>query len=166
MPRYTPKDLDPIIDELAANNDRAKAIVGGALLDSSLDYAITARLVGLEPGAEETLFSLAGPFGTCDQKIQGAFALGLIGPVTKRDMGLVNKIRNLFAHDVNPVSFSDQAVAGRCRDLQIGLNSDVHEQKMWREKFVLAVHLLCDGLIMDANERTDRVGLSTKHLSD
>jgi hypothetical protein len=166
MPRYTPKDLKPIIDELIGNNDRAKAVVGGAIIDSSLDYAISARIKELPEPDENGLFSYTGPFGGCDQKIQAGYALGLFGPKTKKDMERINAIRNYCAHNMNPISFDDDKLSENCRQMFTATNSDCHDGKLWREKFVLAVQIIMDGLIMEANEAAPRVAATPKYLSD
>jgi len=164
--RYTPKDIKAIIAELTSNNDRAKAVVGGALMDSILDYAIRARVLTLPEPEENKLFSLAGPFGTCDQKIQGAFALGLFGSKTRTDLVLINRIRNEFAHDLNPISFDEERIAGRCRAIHTATNSDSHDQGLWREKFVLAVQILLDALAGEANEGAGKLKMVSHLLSD
>jgi DNA-binding MltR family transcriptional regulator len=107
-----------IMDELEAQTDRGMAIIGAAYLEERLTEAIRSRFVSENEQADE-LLSYKGPLGTFGAKIDAAYAFGLIGEVTRRDLHLIRYIRNDFAHTVEPVSFNTDSIANRCREIQI-----------------------------------------------
>lgn len=163
--RYRPADISVIIGELCNVNDRARAIVGGSLLDGLLDYAITMRLMPLTLGEESMLFKPGGPFASCDQKIQAAYALGLFGPLTKGDMKCLNEVRNVFAHNMNPVTFDDPEIVEMCVNLRTG--SGVDKTMSTRDRFVFAFQWILDGLLDDANDFPEnKLKPISRHLSD
>jgi hypothetical protein len=163
--RYRPADLKLIIDELTDENDRVRAVVGGSLLDGLLDYAIVARIRALEPGEESKLFKPGGPFHSCDQKIQAGYALGLFGSLTKSDMACINEVRNIFAHEMNPVDFDAEVIIDRSKNLRSGSGIDVSLST--RDRFVFAIHWIMDGLVTDANEFTEnQLQPVSRRLSD
>jgi hypothetical protein len=163
--RYRPADIKKIVDELVNENDRARAIVGGSLVDGILDYAIVARIKNLEPGEESKLFKPGGPFHSCDQKIQAGFAIGLFGPLTRADMECINEVRNIFAHNMNPMDFDHEDVVQRCKGLRTG--SGVDGTMSTRDRFVFAIQWIVDGLVNDANELTEnKLQLVSRLLSD
>src|SRR5271156_5953175 len=104
--RFEPKDYDAVFAELDGENDRAAIAVGGSILEHALEQAILSRLREPQDNDESAkLFSDVGIFGTFYEKIWAAYFLKIIGPVTRRDIDLVRHIRNVAAHDMNPVSF-------------------------------------------------------------
>jgi hypothetical protein len=167
--RYKPNDVRAVINELVSENPRASAIVGGSFLDSALDHAITNRLRPLEASQEKELFMYGGPFQSCDQKIKAAFALGLIGPRTKRDIELLNEIRNVFAHDMNEVTFEAKMIGDKCGKLFVGSAAHMESggELSNKERFVFGVQWIVDGLLTqaDAGER-HRLKFVSSLLSD
>ena len=108
----------------------------------------------MDPGEESQLFKVGGPFSTCDQKIKVAHALGLIGSQTKADLERINEIRNIFAHDMNLVSFNRDEILSQCEAIHRTTSSENTDQNLSaRDVFVLSVQWIVDGLISDANER-------------
>src|SRR6266481_4800084 len=78
---------------------------------------------------EEALFSDTGIFGSFRQKIWTAYFLKWIGPLTRRDLDLVRSIRNIVAHNMNPVSFDTPEIANRCSELFVAKNSVPAQQR-------------------------------------
>jgi DNA-binding MltR family transcriptional regulator len=68
-------------------------------------------LVGSERLMERTLSS----FKTCAQAL---YLLGLISKDEFRDIGLIAKIRNRFAHHPGTISFEDEKVRSWCAELR------------------------------------------------
>ena len=48
------------------------------------------------------------------------------------------------------VTFSDSEIANRCREIKTATNSAAHIQGSWDQKFVLAVQLLVNCLMLEA----------------
>lgn len=119
MSRYIPKNVEAAFAELDGQSDRAVILVAGSLLDHALAEAIMSRLRKPQTDAEwKPLFDDGGPASTFSQKITLAYFLRIIGPVTRRDIDLIRKIRNAAAHDMNPVSFEgSEEISNRVRQL-------------------------------------------------
>ena len=91
--------------ELEQQTDRGAAIIGAAFLEARLEEAIRSRLIGTgEP--VDALFKGEAPLRTFRAKIDMGFALGLFGPRIHRDLNLIRKIRNKFAHHFGAISFT------------------------------------------------------------
>ena len=65
------------------------------------------------------LFEYEGAVGTFASKIVVAYALKLIGPVTRSDIDLVRFLRNEFAHSRMPFNFKTPEVSAVCDELKI-----------------------------------------------
>jgi hypothetical protein len=81
MPRYVPKDMEPIFEELSSANDRATISVWASLLEYSLEECIAARLRGPENETEKSLLfsEQGGIIGTFFEKIWMAYFLKIVG---------------------------------------------------------------------------------------
>lgn len=76
-----------------------------------------------------------GPLTTFSSRIELSYLLGLIGEQTRRDLNLIRKIRNEFAHTSNPISFETESIRNRCLELHF----DPSEETRTRQKFTRVV---------------------------
>jgi len=122
---FVPKDIERILEELATETDRSVAIVGASVIDESLQSAIASilRPVADDKDMLERLYGMQGIFASFEAKTLVAYSLRVIGPNSRRDLTLITKIRNQFAHDMNPLSFEDNHIKDRCRLLSVPQNS-------------------------------------------
>jgi DNA-binding MltR family transcriptional regulator len=122
---FVPKDIERILEELATETDRSVAIVGSSLIDDSLQSAIASMLrpVADDKDTLDRLYGTQGVFASVEAKILVAYALKIVGPNSRRDLTLITKIRNQFAHDMNPLSFDDDHIKDRCKLLSVPQNS-------------------------------------------
>src|SRR5262249_32748525 len=58
-----------------------------------------------------------GPLATFSARIDMAYLLGLIPDNVRRELHLIRKIRNDFAHSSENLDFNNEAIANRCREL-------------------------------------------------
>lgn len=131
-------EANVFMKQLMEESDRGAALVGVAYLDELLVRLFKARM--LTENASEELFGRFGPLSSFSSRIDVAYCLGWIGPETYRDLNLLRKIRNEFAHAHGPVTFADKTVKARCSELQIpkGLNFRVRP----RDQFLFAASIL------------------------
>ena len=133
-----------VIKEIEEQTDRGAAIIGVAYLEQRLEEGIkTCFLSGLEVG--DLFRPSQGPLGTFGGKIDIAHALGLLGPRTRRDLHLIRRIRNDFAHVFDPLTFESEHIKNRCDELWLPVNvlwSGTEPPKQPREKFLDAVMLI------------------------
>ena len=123
--RYIPRDVAEIQKELEGENDRAAILVGAAMADHGLEQCIKSRLRPAASKTEESmLFTEGGIFGNYKEKVLAAYFMRLIGPLTKKDLGLVGSIRNQTAHDMNPISFvGTEEIRSRCEQINLAKES-------------------------------------------
>jgi DNA-binding MltR family transcriptional regulator len=110
-------EANVFMKQLMEESDRGAALAGIAYLDELLGRLFKAQM--LTEKVSEELFGRFGPLSSFSSRIDVAYCLGWIGPETYRDLNLLRKIRNDFAHAHEPVTFSDAAVQSRCSELQI-----------------------------------------------
>jgi DNA-binding MltR family transcriptional regulator len=118
MVSRTEADIKAIYDEIDAQTDRGAAIIAAAILDDFLSDLIKKRLV-LTPKIEQRIFNFdtGGLASEYTQKIDLAFSIGLFNQKIFEDLRLIGKIRNRFAHKIDPITFSDPEIAAWCQTL-------------------------------------------------
>jgi len=103
--------------DLAEESDRAAVLIAGALLENALTALLQSALVP-NPSALDTLFDGAvAPLGSFSAKIDLAFRIGAISPQLSRDLHLIRRIRNEFAHRPAACQFEDQDIRSRILEL-------------------------------------------------
>lgn len=117
---------------LNSESDRACALMAAAYLELQLEKLIKSFLVEDAPVVNRVLGS-SGPFGNFASKIDMAYLLGLIPNLVRRDLHLLRKIRNDFAHTHTQIDFTNPTVASRCHELKYHGLPEAQEP---RRKFV------------------------------
>ena len=105
-------------DVWRGESDRAAAILGAALLDAVLEELLLDVMV--EGVKRDEIFEGTAPLSSFSAKIRIAYSLGLISAQERRDLDRIRKIRNDFAHSLDPnLSFGDPTVQNRARGLEL-----------------------------------------------
>lgn len=127
-------------------SDRAAAVLAGGYLDAFLESAL--RSVLTPGGRTDDLFDARGVLQSFAAKIGLSFSLGIVTEPLARDMDLVRKVRNYFAHHVWEASFDSSPVCDWCS--QIGVvdsaidsttKERVKDENPARLRYLLAVGL-------------------------
>jgi len=116
----TPQALDVhvynrFVDEFHQETDRAAAILAGSYLDAFLEEAL--RCVLVQGKHCDALFQSQGCLASLSSKISLAAAMGLASPEIARDLDLIRKVRNHFAHHLLEASFEQPPVTHWCKEL-------------------------------------------------
>ena len=99
--------------ELYGASDRAAAILYGTLTENALVGLVAKQMrPDLDASTRSELFD------TFERKIALAYALRLIGPLSRRDLDLIRLIRNAFAHCRRPIDFKLREVMDACAALE------------------------------------------------
>ena len=103
-------------DGVTPLDDRALVLIAATLIEQSLEGAIASRLaVGADT---KPLFKGArdegGVLGTFYQKGRMAYALGVFGEQTWKDLEAILWIRNTFAHSPEDISLDTPEIAALC----------------------------------------------------
>jgi len=105
-------------EDKVKENDRSLAIIGAALIDEQLEELLASFFIE-QPKTTGFLLSPTGPLGAFGVRNQLAYALGLIDRPTFRDIKLIQKIRNQFAHVAEDIDFSNNRLQGFSSTLEI-----------------------------------------------
>lgn len=101
-------------------DDRAIALICATVLEQSIERAMLHKLVPLSGAEERRIFSDDGaPLASFDAKIRIAFALGVIGPLARTDLGTIRSIRNAFAHSRLRINFDTPEVKAAVDQLSL-----------------------------------------------
>lgn len=96
-------------------SDRAVALLAAAFLDTQLGEAL--REVFVDSPVVNALLEDRGPLTTLAARIDALFCMGFMSEEFRRDMHLVRKIRNDFAHHPDVIDFNTDAIKDRCNAL-------------------------------------------------
>lgn len=104
-------------DEFTTETDRAAVIVAASMLDELLRTLLVAKFVPISSSSDELFDGANAPLGTFSARIEMAYRTGLISVKFARDLHLVRRIRNDFAHNIHGASFEDTRVKQRISEL-------------------------------------------------
>jgi hypothetical protein len=113
--------LEALEQELyASGSDRATAVMYGSFLEVNLERLLSMHMrPDLNSRDRRQLFEFEGAVGTFSSKIVVAYALRLIGSITRADLDLIRFLRNEFAHSRIPFRFTTPEVRAVCDRFQI-----------------------------------------------
>lgn len=154
------------LEDFQKETDRACAILGGAYLDQVLRILLRKKLIDENKYVEENILSDSpgGILSTFSAKIRMSYSLGILSEEELRDLDLIRKIRNAFAHDLKLLRFDSKAIKQRCESLyhaksanDLIKKSGVKPDETARGCFILSVAVIGHFLLFRANH-------NVKHL--
>lgn len=101
---------------LTKESDRGCALFAAAYLDTRLSDLLYVYLVENKQ-IEGDLFAGTAPLSTFSSRIKMAYYLGLISEASRRELDIIRRIRNDFAHKVADLSFDEPPMSDRCKSL-------------------------------------------------
>ena len=96
-------------------SDRGAAVLAAGFVDNLLESFLRALVVSSK--LADQLFGSFGPLGGFGQRIAVAYAFGFLPLGQHRDLDLIRRIRNYFAHHPLDASFATEAIAGLSEQL-------------------------------------------------
>jgi hypothetical protein len=108
---------DIFLREFAKESDHACVILSVAMLDRALETILKARLVPTSSAEDELLEGAYSPISTFSARIDLAHRMGLISSQLCRDLHILRKIRNDFAHNITDCTFKNTSVRSRITEL-------------------------------------------------
>lgn len=108
--------------ELENNSDRGTVLICTSILDAQLEKLLKSFLISNKK-IDKELFNPTQALGNSSAKINMSYYLGLITETEKNNLNSIRKIRNIFAHQINELSFDDPRILGLCNNLIIPKNS-------------------------------------------
>lgn len=113
--QYTITDHNEFQKHYENESDRSAAILASSFLDNCLEQFLTERLA--DHSIKERMFKGYGPLATFSARSDIALLVGLLPEHIYRDLAIIRKIRNLFAHAAEPLTFDDTKVRDLANNL-------------------------------------------------
>jgi hypothetical protein len=98
-------------------SDRGSIIVAVSLLDDILNQLLKAKLAPSLDNRDEHFDTATAPFSTFSAKIDLAYRLGLLRAEVRASFHQLRKIRNNFAHALDPKGFDSDSTKSRVSEL-------------------------------------------------
>jgi hypothetical protein len=105
-------------NQFEKESDRACVILSASMLDQALETLLKAYLVPISSKEDDFLEGLYAPISSFSAKIDLSFRIGLISAKFCRDLHLIRKIRNEFAHNISGCNFNNETVHRRVLELR------------------------------------------------
>lgn len=120
-----PVDVDivsynQVVRMFHGETDRGAAVLAASFLENFLAKYLRSAMI--EDSAVDDLFTGFGPFADFNKRIETAYALGLITKDDRRDLKLIQKIRNHFAHTPTNTSFDTRPISDWISALSLNRN--------------------------------------------
>ena len=110
------KCFSSFLKEFQEETDRGAALVGAALIDERIKRLLNSHFVECKQ-SKEIINGSNAPLGTLNARVKLAYCLGLITEFEYKEIEVVRKVRNEFAHKVHGLTFNDQKVHDLCQNL-------------------------------------------------
>jgi mannitol operon repressor len=109
----------PFLHDLSFESDRGQVLLCCAYLDDLLRDTLKAFFIeGSE--ADRLLEGFNAPIGTFSARVTTAYCCGLISELEHRELTILRKIRNEFAHS-KTAAFSDKKISDLCANLALSV---------------------------------------------
>jgi hypothetical protein len=109
----TPRHLEIAMWNEAVNayngeSDRGAAILSGSFVEHALGLYLRSKIQDIK--LADDLFSPLGPLSSFSQRIAIAYAFGFVSKLHHKDLELIRRIRNYFAHHPLDAIFSSPEI--------------------------------------------------------
>jgi hypothetical protein len=156
--------LESAISQVFNGDERTIGVLGGSLVDNSLEYALKFHFAG-DQKTIDSLFSISNQLGTFSSRINLSFAMGIVGSITHKNMDAIREVRNAFAHQIlmishissenksstlelKPVSFRTREIVSWCNSLKDMTGWNVFSgDESPKEKYMKMCKAICLGLL-------------------
>lgn len=101
------------------SSDRARLIISAAWIDNFLKVKLQNEFSMGNAKAQKILFSENGSLGTFSAKLNIAYCAGWIEADVYHDLTVIRKLRNKFAHTVDPVSLDEPKTRSLIESFQV-----------------------------------------------
>lgn len=135
-------DLNRFMAQLNTEDDRALVLSLAAFIEETLGRLLLAYFRDCK-ATKELVEGFNAPLGTLSARVKAAYSFGLASEEQFRDMEILRKVRNLFAHDWEGVTLERNDVAAMLGQLS-GYTVQGHQiEATGRQKLVGSLCTLC-----------------------
>lgn len=111
------KYFSSFLKEFQNETDRGAVLVGAAFIDERLERLLHSHFIKCKQTGE-ILNGSNAPLGIFSARIKLSFCLGLITELEFKEIEIIRRVRNEFAHKVHGLTFKDQKVHDLCQNLK------------------------------------------------
>ncbi len=104
-------------EEFSKESDRAIVIISAAMIDLALEHLLKAKFVAISTSEDPLFDAPNAPLSNFSSRIDIAYRTGLISTKFARDLHLIRRIRNEFAHNLTDCNFNSASVQSRVSSL-------------------------------------------------
>jgi DNA-binding MltR family transcriptional regulator len=115
QPEHLVKDAEHIFEAINGESPLACVLIGAAALEQAVVSVLLKHLV--DGDTSKGLFDVGGTLRDFDGCASMAYCLGLIPKEIFKNLKIVGQIRNLFAHSLLQMDFSNPTVKKLCMEL-------------------------------------------------
>lgn len=106
-----------LYQEFSKESDRAAVILVASILDELLRNLLAARLAPVSSSNDDLFDGPNAPLSSLSSRIEMSYRIGLISVKFSRDLHLIRRIRNTFAHNIHGCAFEDARIKSRVQEL-------------------------------------------------
>lgn len=147
-------------EEFNKETDRGAVIFAASLFDINLENLLKTFLLAETSSKDELFENVTGPLGNFSSKILMSYRLGLISRKFARDLQLIRKIRNEFAHNIHGCSFEHSSVKSRILEL-VKSSNVISKFSELRQKFPEGTRgdflLIASWMLWSLNSKIEKV---------
>lgn len=159
-------------EEVRSGTDRTACIVLSAMVERNLERLVLTRIelgMGMKESLRKKLFDKDGALSTFSGNIKLGRALELYGNRLAKDLDVVRRIRNVFAHTVIPTTFQSEEIRKEIATLRLAVydERDVDEKELMhvsleRREFTLT----CFAIVWEINNSWEMISAFIEETSD
>jgi hypothetical protein len=117
--RLSQEEFSALINAFSNAPPIVAAIIGAGLVEHELDEALRDRIARKDDETWENMTGENGPFNTFWAKIQAGYALKIYNARTRKNLTVIQKIRNGFAHTRRLLDFEHDLVLKELKRIEI-----------------------------------------------
>lgn len=114
--------MTTFVKEFRKESERASVIIAAAMIDDAIGERLKLFLTPCATSQDSLFDGSNALLGTFSARIEFAYRLGLITARLSRDINIIRKIRNDFAHKLTGCDYSDEKVKSRIRELRLSFH--------------------------------------------
>jgi DNA-binding MltR family transcriptional regulator len=143
------EEWNKMVETFHEESDRGAAILAGSFVEHAVGQYLKSRI--RDKKVADELFNAMGPLSSFSQRIAIAYAFDLISLVQHKDIEIIRKVRNHFAHHPLDTTFSTNDIKQLCVELSM-FNATTQEQnpkpgERYRIAYLLSCGVLCVQLL-------------------
>jgi DNA-binding MltR family transcriptional regulator len=123
-------DWATFVDQYSKADDRSCGILFVSYLDNCVTEALLTHIKYKED-CEKELLRESGPLGSLFARVELLWSLGGLDATVRHDLHSLRRVRNVFAHQMNVMHFSEEPIKSWCKDLKLppdlkGISNKLH----------------------------------------